>query len=101
MRICILGAGIAGLNAAFLLRKEGFDVDVYEQLDEVGGLASSFDFGGLKVERFYHFICGMDDPLFERAKDIGVFDKIVTQHTTLAIITKSVKSILSGCPPSL
>jgi protoporphyrinogen oxidase len=87
MRICILGAGIAGLNAAFLLRKEGFDVDVYEQLDEVGGLASSFDFGGLKVERFYHFICGMDDPLFERAKDVGVFDKIVWKESQTGSFT--------------
>ena len=36
-RIVIIGAGISGLTAAYLLYKEGADVTVLEQKDAVGG----------------------------------------------------------------
>src|SRR5690606_36784404 len=37
----VIGAGPAGLTTAYLLRKKGFTVDVYEARDQVGGLAKS------------------------------------------------------------
>ena len=36
-KIVILGAGISGLTAAYLLDKEGFDVTVLEKKNEPGG----------------------------------------------------------------
>ena len=36
-RIAIIGAGIAGLNAAWQLRKEGLEATVYEARNRVGG----------------------------------------------------------------
>ena len=42
-KIVIIGAGISGLTAAYLLNKEGFNVTVLEQKDFVGGS------GGKKV----------------------------------------------------
>ncbi|MCA8915828.1 MAG: FAD-dependent oxidoreductase [Planctomycetes bacterium] len=36
-RVAIIGAGIAGLHCAHLLKKGGIDADVYEAADRVGG----------------------------------------------------------------
>ena len=36
-KIVVLGAGISGLTAAYLLDKEGFDVTVLEKKNEIGG----------------------------------------------------------------
>ncbi|HEV8635508.1 MAG TPA: FAD-dependent oxidoreductase [Chloroflexota bacterium] len=42
MRVGILGAGVAGLSAAWLLARRGVDVTVLEREPYVGGLARSF-----------------------------------------------------------
>lgn len=53
--IAILGAGPAGLGAAWRLRKEGkADVTVLEQKDVVGGNAGSFELAGLHVDYGSH-----------------------------------------------
>lgn len=75
-KICVLGSGIAGLNAAFQLKKHPFDIQIFEKSDRLGGLASSFDFGGINIERFYHFICRGDSPLFAVAKELGIEQRI-------------------------
>lgn len=43
-KVVILGAGIAGLGAGYKLADKGFDIDIFEAEDFVGGLASSFKF---------------------------------------------------------
>lgn len=42
MRVAIIGAGPAGITAAYELAKRGVEVHVYEASDTVGGLARSF-----------------------------------------------------------
>ena len=42
MNIGIIGAGIAGMSAAFDLLNAGHDVTIYEASDHAGGLASGF-----------------------------------------------------------
>ncbi len=49
-RICVIGAGPAGLTAASLLQKEGFQVDVYESDSKVGGMCKTLDLWGQKVD---------------------------------------------------
>jgi protoporphyrinogen oxidase len=46
----IIGAGPAGLTAAYRLQQLGADVTVYEAADTVGGLARSFDLWGQRVD---------------------------------------------------
>lgn len=41
-RVAVIGAGPAGITAAYELSKRGVTVDVYEASDTVGGLARSF-----------------------------------------------------------
>jgi protoporphyrinogen oxidase len=49
-RVAVLGAGPAGLGAAWLLAQRGFSVIVLEQQDRVGGNAGSFEISGMPVD---------------------------------------------------
>ncbi|MDR2408194.1 MAG: FAD-dependent oxidoreductase, partial [Bacteroidales bacterium] len=55
-RIAIIGAGPMGLATAYYLTEKGFKPDLFECDDRVGGMSASFDFNGLTIEKYYHFI---------------------------------------------
>lgn len=55
-RIAILGAGPAGLSLAYHLLGTDIEVDVYDQSEKPGGLATSFLLWDKKVELGPHFI---------------------------------------------
>lgn len=58
--IAVLGAGPMGLAVAYQLARDGFKPAVFEADDRVGGMTASFEFSGLKIERYYHFHCISD-----------------------------------------
>lgn len=68
---------MAGLMAAWELSRLGFGVDLFEADDEPGGLARAFDFGGARVERFYHFICRNDRTLIDTCRRLGLQDRLL------------------------
>lgn len=72
----IIGAGPMGLVCALELLKRGESVDIFEHDDRIGGMSASFDFAGLPIERFYHFICKTDAPLFELLRELGIGDRL-------------------------
>ncbi|MEO1434336.1 MAG: FAD-dependent oxidoreductase [Bacteroidota bacterium] len=43
MRVAVIGAGPAGITAAYELAKHGISVDLYEASDQVGGMARSIE----------------------------------------------------------
>lgn len=49
-KIIVIGAGPAGLTAAYKLAQSGVEVEVYEAGDHVGGLARSFELWGQIVD---------------------------------------------------
>lgn len=65
-----------GLMAALLLARKGHDVEVFERDDRIGGMSASFDFAGLEIERYYHFICKPDEPMFALLRDLGIQDRL-------------------------
>ena len=71
-RFVVLGAGPMGLMCAMELLKQGHEVDLYERDDRIGGMSATFDFDGLEIERYYHFICKPDRPLFELLDELGL-----------------------------
>ena len=50
-RAIVVGAGIAGMTAAYRLRQRGFEVTVLEAADYIGGKMSSFDVNGFTLNR--------------------------------------------------
>ncbi len=75
-KIAVIGSGPMGLMAAVELLDRGHQVDVYERDDRIGGMSADFDFDGLRIERYYHFVCKTDHPLFELLDRYGIGDKL-------------------------
>lgn len=50
MRVAVIGAGPAGITAAYELVKGGAEVEVFEAGEQVGGLARSFELWGQTVD---------------------------------------------------
>lgn len=71
-RFVVLGAGPMGLMCAMELLKAGHEVDLYERDDRIGGMSATFDFDGLEIERYYHFICKPDKPMFDLLEELGL-----------------------------
>ena len=75
-KVAVIGAGPMGLAAAYELAKQGKQVDLYEFDDRIGGMSAHFDFNGMNIERFYHFVCGKDQPLFDLMDELKLRDKL-------------------------
>ncbi|MCP4038614.1 MAG: NAD(P)/FAD-dependent oxidoreductase [bacterium] len=75
-RIAVLGAGPAGLACAHRLLQSGHEVTVYEADDRPGGMSAHFDFDGLDIERFYHFVCTPDHALIALLSELEIDDRL-------------------------
>src|SRR3989338_7124799 len=75
MKIAILGGGITGLTAGYLLAKKGHGVTLFEKEAILGGLASGFNLPesnwDLPLERAYHHIFSSDVDIRSFADEIG------------------------------
>ncbi|HXP37704.1 MAG TPA: FAD-dependent oxidoreductase [Solirubrobacteraceae bacterium] len=75
-RIGIVGAGILGTVLALRLAQAGANVTLLERASSPGGLAGSFDFGGHRVDRFYHVIVPSDERMIALAEELGLADQL-------------------------
>jgi protoporphyrinogen oxidase len=82
-RVAIIGAGAMGLAAAYHTLKAGHRVTVLEADKVPGGMAAHFDFGGLSIERFYHFVCKADRPTFDLMNELGIGDRMRWVDTSM------------------
>jgi salicylate hydroxylase len=51
-RIAIVGAGLGGLAAAIALRRQGFEVQIYEQAPELGEFGAGINISPNSVKFF-------------------------------------------------
>jgi protoporphyrinogen oxidase len=51
-------------------------VTLVEAASEPGGMAAHFDFGGLSIERFYHFACKSDQATFDLLAELSLRDRM-------------------------
>lgn len=86
--LIVVGAGAMGLAAAYHAAKSGADVRVLEAGSIPGGMAAHFDFDGVSLERFYHFICKTDVDTFALMEELGLSDKLVWKATTMGYYVK-------------
>ena len=83
-RVVVIGGGPAGLKAAHAAIKGGASVTLLESAPILGGLASSFDVQGARIERYYHFICKGDDHLQETLAELGLSDRLRWRDSRMA-----------------
>lgn len=75
-RIAVVGAGILGTVLALRLAQGGAQVTLLERAPTPGGLAGAFDFGGHRVDRFYHVIVPSDQRMIALAGELGLEDQL-------------------------
>ncbi len=76
MNIGVIGAGAAGLAAAYDLAKKGHKPVVYEASPYVGGQAATFDVGGGRLEKGYHHLFTSDTHMTSLIEEIGLGHKL-------------------------
>jgi len=79
MKIAIIGAGFAGLSAAYDLSKAGHQVMVFEAAGHVGGLAAGFKepHWDWSVEHFYHHWFQSDAHMLGLIEELGLSSKVI------------------------
>ncbi len=86
-KIAIIGAGYAGMSAAYDLRKAGHQVTLFESVNYVGGLASGFKEPNWEwsVEKFYHHWFQSDAHMLGLIKELGLSDKVIFPRPTTVV----------------
>lgn len=86
MNIAIVGAGVAGLAAAYDLARAGQQVTIFEAAAQAGGLASGFKAPHWEwpLERFYHHLFETDTAIRELVDAIGYRDKLFFKRPVTA-----------------
>ncbi len=79
MRIAIIGAGLAGLSAAYDLGRNGHQVTVFEGSPMVGGLAAGFKapHWDWSLEKYYHHWFTSDAAMLGLIKELGWSDEVL------------------------
>ncbi len=90
MKIGIVGAGIAGLSAAFDLLNAGHDVHIFEGGPNCGGLASGFrdDNWQWPLEKFYHHLFTSDKEIINLVEELGMSNQLFFPRPTTSVIYK-------------
>jgi len=77
-KIAVIGSGVAGLTCAAYLVDKGFQVKVYEQFPEIGGVTATmekdgffWDLGPMLLEGF-----GPGEPAADILEELGVYNKL-------------------------
>ena len=82
-RVAVIGAGPMGLATAYQLAKDGHRPVLYEAANRIGGMAVCFDFGGIVIERFYHFHATSDVDFEQLLKELDLHDRLVWTETKM------------------
>jgi len=87
LKIGIIGAGFAGLTAAYELTKRGHEVTLYEKDAVVGGLSSGFrdERWEWSLERFYHHWFASDAEVISLITELGLKDRLFFPRPTTSL----------------
>ncbi|MFZ5912120.1 MAG: protoporphyrinogen/coproporphyrinogen oxidase [Chloroflexota bacterium] len=80
-KIIVIGAGIAGLTAAYRLQKAGHEVVVLEAADHVGGRMITIHWNGWSIDPGAKFVTGGDKYLLEMASELGLQEQLYQMFT--------------------
>ncbi len=101
--IGIIGAGFAGLAAAWELVEAGHRVRIYEAGDRPGGLAAGYrdEAWDWTLEHFYHHWFTSDEEIERLAREVGAEDRLLTLDPVTAQFVGGRAYALDGVLPVL
>src|SRR5690348_8334581 len=83
--LIVVGGGITGLAAAYLAARVGVRVTVLEASDAVGGLLTTFEVGGNRLESFYHHAFTHDVELLWLLGELGIENRMQFRRGTMGV----------------
>lgn len=83
--VAIVGGGFTGLAAAYELAMQGVRVTVLESEPEIGGLASAFEVGGTRLDRFYHHWFTNDVAVMRLIDELGLGARVSINPTNTGV----------------
>ena len=98
-RVVVVGAGIAGLAAAFRLRQGGFEVTVLEASDHVGGRMRTIDRDGYRVDTGALMLSSQYKAMAALAVDAGLGGELVKTTNTIGFLRDGTVHRLSTSNP--
>jgi protoporphyrinogen oxidase len=85
-KVIVVGAGMAGLAAAYRLRNAGVDVTVLESSDHVGGRLGTDSRDGYMIERGAQLITSTYRNALELVKELGLESELKPTSPWMAIV---------------
>ncbi len=83
--VIIVGGGFTGMTAAYNISKQGYKILLIEGDAELGGLASAFDVGGEKLDRFYHHIFTSDTDIINLINKLEMSQILLENPTNTGV----------------
>jgi oxygen-dependent protoporphyrinogen oxidase len=84
--IAVVGAGIAGLTAAYYLKKFGYTVTVYEAADRVGGRMTTEKVNDCLIDRGAQFLSVYYPTLIPLIIELGMQDDLLDVSSWMGIV---------------
>lgn len=100
MKVAIIGAGYSGLTIAKELINNGIDVTVFEKNNYAGGMCSTVEICGTRLEKYYRHIFKSDKDAIELIKDLGLEKELIWPATKMGYLSGN-KVYEFGTPISL
>jgi protoporphyrinogen oxidase len=88
MSLLIVGGGATGLASAYLAAKRGEQVTLLEASGRVGGLLSTFEVGGTRLECFYHHFFTHDQEIRWLLEELGLAQEVRFVETKMGMYRK-------------
>lgn len=100
-RTVILGAGIAGISAAYHLKQKGQHSVIFEKDNDWGGLCGFFTINGFRFDRFVHFTFVKDEyilGIFENSSPLYAHPSVSYNHYQGSWLKHPAMTNLSALP---
>jgi len=85
-RVVVVGGGIGGAAAALHLTKAGANVILLERGEQLGGLVTSFEVGGVPLELAYHYLVPREQEILDLLSELDLASMIAWYPSTVAMM---------------